>query len=176
MAEETLEERLARYEFVIDAYVRELTALREENARLKEGANALVTLQNIYRNSELPESIRTKAAQAAIQHEVPRLTPQPPAIDATCEVIEPLADVVRRQRARADRMMLEAPGCGNFGNVGRISRLQFANSNNCKRVARQNRRPGAHLRKRVPLFADPGNGRPPFFAERKTKESLVCGR
>ena len=62
MTEETAEEKLARYEFVLDAYVRELTALREENARLKEGANALVTLQNIYRNGDLPESLRTKIA------------------------------------------------------------------------------------------------------------------
>jgi len=104
MTEETAEEKLARYEFVLDAYVRELTTLREENARLREGANALATLQNIYRNCDLPESLRTKAAGLALQHEVPRLMPERAPLELTAEPYEPLADVVARQRARADRI------------------------------------------------------------------------
>jgi hypothetical protein len=44
-----------------------------------------------------------------LPHEVPRLTPVPPAIDATCEEIEPLAVVIERQRKRADQMMREDP-------------------------------------------------------------------
>src|SRR5262249_27261076 len=53
------------------------------------------------------EGLRVKAAQAALNVETPRLTPQPPAIDSTCEEIEPLAVVVERQRRRADAMQRE---------------------------------------------------------------------
>jgi hypothetical protein len=42
--------------------------------------------------------------------------PERAPIDATCEVVEPLADVVSRQRARADRMLLEPP----FSNLPKV--------------------------------------------------------
>ena len=107
MTEETAEEKLARYEFVLDAYVRELTALREENARLKEGANALVTLQNIYRNGDLPESLRAKAAGLALQHEVPRLLPEKAPLELRAQDPEdliPLSQLVEQRRARQDAL------------------------------------------------------------------------
>jgi len=97
MTEETAEEKIARYEYVLDAYVRELTALREENARLREGAGALATLQALYRDPDLSQSLRAKCAIGCLPHEEPR---QPP---------EPLSALVERQRKRADAMLQEPP-------------------------------------------------------------------
>jgi hypothetical protein len=102
MPEETPEEKLARFETVIDLQMKEIDRLRAEVARLTEGADAISTLRSIYRDRDLPESLRAKAAIGCLPHEVPRLTPQPPAIDSTCEEIEPLAVVVERQRKRCD--------------------------------------------------------------------------
>ena len=69
----------------------------------------LATLQNIYRNCDLPESLRTKAAGLALQHEVPRLLPEKAPLDLVAEEeIEPLAVVVERQRRRADALQREA--------------------------------------------------------------------
>jgi hypothetical protein len=48
MTEETLEQKIARYEFVLDAYVRELTTLREENERLKSADGAHDVLRRIF--------------------------------------------------------------------------------------------------------------------------------
>ena len=105
---ETVEEKLARFETVIGLQMQEIDRLRAENERLRTVAGAHGVLKEIYLDPDAPQGNRIRAAQAAIQHEVPRLTPQPPAIDATCEEIEPLAVVVARQRARADAMQREA--------------------------------------------------------------------
>jgi len=102
-----------------DDLIRQLTIrLREtveENDRLRalvtnltEGANAHQTLQSLYRNADLPESLRAKCAAASLPHETPRLEPvqqlelkaEPPPI--------PLAELVTLQRARVDRMEREA--------------------------------------------------------------------
>ena len=109
MPEETLEEKLARYEFVLDAYVRELTKLREENARLRSGGDAHTVLKEIYNDPDAPQGNRIKAAQAALNVEKPRLEPVPPPLDLVGEEVEPLADLVARQRARAEKMLLEPP-------------------------------------------------------------------
>jgi hypothetical protein len=101
---ETAEEKLARFETVIGLQMQEITRLREENERLRAASNAHSVLREIYLDRSLPESLRAKAAQAALPHEVPRLTPQPPAIDVTAEPYEPLAVVVQRQRARLARL------------------------------------------------------------------------
>lgn len=104
MPEETPEERLRRFETVIDLQMQEIDRLRAEVARLTEGAGALSTLQSLYRDRDLPESLRAKAAAAALAHEAPKIQSVPPAIDSTCEEIEPLAVVVARQRKRADAL------------------------------------------------------------------------
>src|SRR6516162_2508317 len=98
-----------------DDLIRQLTIrLREtvdENDRLKalvanltEGANAHTVLQSLYRNVDLPESLRAKCAIGALPHETPRLEPQPAPLDLPCEEIEPLAVVVERQRKPADEL------------------------------------------------------------------------
>ena len=64
-------------------------------------------LKEIYLDPNAPQGNRIKAAQAALPHETPRLNPVPPPLELTAEPIEPLADVVRRQRARVERMIAE---------------------------------------------------------------------
>jgi len=81
--------------------------LRALVTNLTEGANAHTVLQSLYRNVDLPESLRAKCAIGALNVETPRLEPQPPAIDATCEEIEPLSVVIEKQRRRADAMLAE---------------------------------------------------------------------
>ena len=116
MTETDLQSKLAECEDVIRQLVAKLEEtvdendrLRAELARLTEGASGYATLSDIHRNRDLPAAVRAKAAIGCLPHE-PRLLPEKAAIDATYEeVIEPLADVVARQRARADRMLLEAP-------------------------------------------------------------------
>jgi hypothetical protein len=106
MTEETAEQKLARYETVLDLQMKELDRLRAENERLRTVAGAHGVLKEIYLNPDAPQGNRIKAAQAALPHEVPRLESVPPPLELIAEPIEP---VVARQRARADRMMLEPP-------------------------------------------------------------------
>jgi hypothetical protein len=98
----------AEYDDVVRKLMMKCEELAAENAKLRsEKSDALSVLKEVYNDPDASPAHRIKAAGLALPHEVPRLTPQPPAIDATCEEIEPLADVVARQRARADRMMRE---------------------------------------------------------------------
>jgi hypothetical protein len=109
MAEETAEEKLLRYETVLDLQIREIDRLRAENERLRTVAGAHGVLKEIYLDPDAPQGNRIKAATAALPHETPRLTPQPPALDLVAEEIEPLAQLVERQRARADWMLENDP-------------------------------------------------------------------
>jgi hypothetical protein len=106
---ETLEAKLKRHEDALVACMAEITRLREENNRLRATAGAHDVLRELYLDPDTPPSLRAKCAIGALPHEVPRLLPVPPPLELVAEEIEPLADVVRRQRARADRMQLEPP-------------------------------------------------------------------
>ena len=79
--------------------------LRAENERLKATASAHQTLASIYTDPNQPTGHRIRAATAALACETPRLESVAPAIDATCEEIEPLHLVVERQRKRADALL-----------------------------------------------------------------------
>ena len=106
---ETPEAKLKRHEDALVACMAEIERLRAENASLKaNNASAHQTLRAIYADSTQPASVRVKAAQAALNVETPRLESVPPPLDLVAEEVEPLADVVARQRARADRMEREA--------------------------------------------------------------------
>ena len=105
MADETVEQKLARYEYVLGAQMTEITRLREENERLSSAQGAHATLKSIYADSNQPAGLRIKAAAASLPHEVPKLQSVPPAIDATCEEIIPLSELVEKQRKRADAML-----------------------------------------------------------------------
>jgi hypothetical protein len=78
--------------------------LRALVANLTEGASAHDTLSELHRNRDLPAAIRAKAAIGCLGVETPRLESVPPAIDATCEEIRPLAVIVEEQRARMNRI------------------------------------------------------------------------
>jgi hypothetical protein len=107
---ETPEQKLKRHEDALVACMAEITKLREENARLRSSENnAHSVLREIYNDPDAPHGVRVKAAGLALPHETPRLTPVPPPLDLVAEPYEPLAVVVERQRARADRMLLEDP-------------------------------------------------------------------
>ena len=108
-APNSIKARLDEAKWIMKRQMDRIAALEAENERLKANASAHQTLASIYTDPNQPTGHRIRAATAALACETPRLESVPPAIDSTCEVIEPLADVVRRQRARADRMMLEPP-------------------------------------------------------------------
>jgi hypothetical protein len=97
------------YDDVIRQLMAKVEQLAAENAALKAGLDAHSTLKSIYGDSSQPAAVRVRAAQAALGHESAPLKPVEPAIDATCEEIEPLADVVSRQRKRADQMLALPP-------------------------------------------------------------------
>jgi hypothetical protein len=106
---ETLEAKLKRHEDALVACMAEITKLREENARLRSSDNnAHSVLREVYNDPTASPAVRVKAAGLALPHEVPRLESVPPPLELVAEVIEPLADVVARQRARCDRMEREA--------------------------------------------------------------------
>ena len=102
---------------LIRQLVQRLRETVDENDRLKalvanltEGANAHQTLQSLYRNVDLPESLRAKCAIGALPHETPRLEPVPPPLDLTAEPPQiPLAELVALRRKHVDRLLLEQP-------------------------------------------------------------------
>src|SRR6516165_2226543 len=106
---ETAEEKLARFETVIDLQMKEIDRLRAENARLRSGGDAHTVLKEIYNDPDAPQGNRIKAAQAALPHETPRLAPQPAPLDLVSEEIIPLADLIAQRRARHDRLCREDP-------------------------------------------------------------------
>jgi hypothetical protein len=98
----------AEYDDVVRRLMAKCEQLAAENAALKAGLDAHSTLKSIYADNSQPATVRVRAAQAALNVETPPLKPQPSAIDAACEeIIEPLADVLARQRARCDAMQRE---------------------------------------------------------------------
>jgi len=100
MVEETLEAKLKRHEDALVACMAEITKLREENARLRSSENnAHAVLREVYNDPTASPAVRVKAAGLALPHEVPRLESVPPPLDLVAEPVEPLAEVVRRQRA-----------------------------------------------------------------------------
>ena len=111
MVDETIEQKLQRHSDALVACMAEITKLREENARLRsEKSDALSVCKEVYSDPNAPPVLRLKAAGLALPHEVPRLESVPPPLDLiAAEPIEPLADVVTRQRARAEKMLVESP-------------------------------------------------------------------
>jgi len=89
----------------LEEAVGEVDRLRNVVAKLTGTDDAHSTLRRLYLDETQPPNTRLKAAQASINFEKSRLESVPPAIDATCEEIEPLSVVVERQRKRADAIM-----------------------------------------------------------------------
>jgi hypothetical protein len=98
-----------RLEILCRAQADEITRLRAELARATKGAGALAILQSLYRDDRLPESLRAKCAIGCLPHEEPRLLPERQLELKAEELSVPLAEIVRLQRARADKLLLEPP-------------------------------------------------------------------
>jgi hypothetical protein len=77
--------------------------------RLTEGASAHTTLQELHRDRNLSPAIRAKAAIGCLGVESAPLKPVAPAVDATCEEIIPLPQLVEERRARMIKMHAEDP-------------------------------------------------------------------
>jgi hypothetical protein len=97
----------AEYESVIQKLTTALEQLAAENARLRaEKSDALSVCQEVYSDPTAPAALRIKAAGLALPHEVPRLAPVEAPLNLVAEeIVEPLAVVVERQRARMDRIL-----------------------------------------------------------------------
>jgi hypothetical protein len=80
---------------------------RAENAALRSADGAIDVLRNIYRDESAPRSDRIKAANGAIAYEQPKILPQPAPLDLVANDPDstlPLAELVRRRRARQDAL------------------------------------------------------------------------
>jgi hypothetical protein len=113
MTDAEFQNRLAEYEGMVRLLTAKLEELAAENARLRSSENnAHAVLREVYNDPTASPAVRVKAAGLALPHETPRLESVPPPLELTAEPIEPLADVVRRQRARVERMIAEEEAQG----------------------------------------------------------------
>jgi hypothetical protein len=101
----------AEYDVVVRSLTTELEKAVSEIDRLRAVVAKLTGTEDAHSTLDeaQPVNARVRAAAAAMNFEKPSLKPQPAPLELVAEEIEPLADVVARQRARADRMLLEDP-------------------------------------------------------------------
>jgi hypothetical protein len=110
MTDTDIQSKLAEYEGMVRLLTAKLEELAAENTRLRsEKSDALSVCKEVYSDPNAAPSLRLKAAGLALPHEVPRFESVPPPLELVAEVVEPLADVIARQRARIARMDLEPP-------------------------------------------------------------------
>jgi hypothetical protein len=110
-AMDSIASKFAEYEYTIKLLTAKLEETAAELERVRAESDAHSTLQSIYRNPASSESNRIKAAQAALTVEKPRLAMTAYAgKDVTDEVIIPLADLIRRRRARVKALEGLPPG------------------------------------------------------------------
>src|SRR6516164_4086864 len=98
MIADSIKAQLEDAEHVMRRQMARISELEAEVAALK-AADAHNTLKSIYADSTQPTGHRIRAAQAALNVETPSLKPQPPAIDAVCEEIIPLPQLIEERRA-----------------------------------------------------------------------------
>src|SRR6516165_133168 len=92
----------AEYEDMVRLLTTKCEELAAENTRLRsEKSDAMSVVKEIYNDPNASPALRLKAAGLALPHEVPRLAPVEAPLELVAEVVEPLAVVVERQRARA---------------------------------------------------------------------------
>jgi len=106
MTEAEFQNRLAEYEGMVRLLTAKLEELAAENTRLRSSENnAHSVLREVYDDPTASPAVRVKAAGLALSHESAPLKPVEAPLDLVAEPVEPLAEVVRRQRARADKML-----------------------------------------------------------------------
>jgi hypothetical protein len=108
MIADSIKAKLDEAKYVMRRQMARIAELEAEVKRLRSAAGAHDVLRSIYTDTNQPTGHRLKAAGLALGVESAPLKPVEPALDLPCEEIEPLADVIARQRARADAMQREA--------------------------------------------------------------------
>ena len=104
-AMDSIASKFAEYEYTIKLLTAKLEETVAELERVRAEGDAHCTLKSIYLDPAAPQGNRIKAAQAALNVEKPRLAMTAYAgKDLTAEVVIPLADLVRRRRARQDAL------------------------------------------------------------------------
>jgi hypothetical protein len=106
MVEETLEQKLKRHEDALALCIAEITKLRAENERLRSAEGAHDVLRRLYLDETQSSNVRVLAARAALPHESAPLKAQDPPMNLAAEEIIPLSELVEKQRARANWMLL----------------------------------------------------------------------
>jgi len=92
-----------QYELVIRQQAARIAELEAEVERLRAASGAHGVLKSIYLNGELPESLRAKAASAALPHEVPKLMPERQALELKAEPEPvPLLEIAEMRKKRAE--------------------------------------------------------------------------
>jgi hypothetical protein len=81
MTEETIEQKLARFETVIGLQMQEIDRLRAENDALRAEGGAHTALRSVYNDPQASETNKVRAASAAIGYEQPKILSVPPAIN-----------------------------------------------------------------------------------------------
>ena len=103
-----IQSQLDEARFIIGQQMARIAELEAEVQNLKAGLSAHEVLQSIYRTSA-SENSRIKAAQAALSHESAPLKAVEQPLDLVAEEIEPLAQVVERQRLRGGQNDARGP-------------------------------------------------------------------
>jgi hypothetical protein len=117
MTDTDLQGKLAECEHVIGLLTAKLQETVDENDRLRAVVAKLTgtddahsTLRRLYLDEAQNPGHRIRAAQAALNVEKPSLKPQPAPLELTAEPVIPLADLVRRRRARVKALEGLPPG------------------------------------------------------------------
>jgi hypothetical protein len=96
-----IQSKLAEYEDVVRLLTAKCEELAAENARLRtEKSDALSVCREVYSDPKADPALRLRAAGLALPHEVPRLMPEPKPLELVAEPVEPLHQLVERQRKR----------------------------------------------------------------------------
>jgi hypothetical protein len=109
MTDTDTQSKLAEYEGIIRMLTAKLEEQIAENARLRSAEGAHDVLRRLYLDETQSSGTRVRAAQAALTVEKARLAPQPAPLDLVAEEVIPLAELVEKQRKRADAMLRQPP-------------------------------------------------------------------
>src|SRR6516225_10530548 len=105
MTDAEFQNRLAEYEGMVRLLTAKLEELAAENTRLRSSENnAHSVLREVYNDPTASPAVRVKAAGLALSHESAPLKPVSQLELKAEEPVIPLADLVRRRRARADAL------------------------------------------------------------------------
>ena len=85
---DSVKAELDEYKYVVQQQMKRIAELEAEVERLQAAGGAHSVLKNIYLDRAQPESLRAKAATAALPHETPKLMPERAPLDLVAERTE----------------------------------------------------------------------------------------